>query len=77
MVSTAAHRKNSLHIIAIFATIVAAFNLFYMAIASALFYRLLRLQRRHLLGWSATIPRMVTHHPMNGYLPSKIYQKEL
>ena len=27
-------------------------------------------------GWSATIPIMVTHHPMDGYPPSKIYQKE-
>ena len=28
-------------------------------------------------GWSATIQRMVTHHPMDGHPPSKIYQKEV
>ena len=28
-------------------------------------------------GWSATIPRMVTHHPKDGRPPSKINQKEL
>ena len=33
--------------------------------------------RYHLLGWSTTIPRMVTHHTMDGHLSSKIYQKEL
>ena len=27
-------------------------------------------------GWSATIPRMVTHHSKDGHPPSKIYQKE-
>ena len=28
-------------------------------------------------GWSATIPRMVTHHPKDGHPPFKIYQKDL
>ena len=27
-------------------------------------------------GWSATIPRMVTHHSKEGHPPFKIYQKE-
>ena len=27
--------------------------------------------------WSTAIPRMVTHNPIDGHSPSKIYQKEL
>ena len=28
-------------------------------------------------GWSATVPKMVTHHPKEGNPPYKFYEKEV